>query len=175
MMLNPTLKLDSEACPIGDEHGTASIESLYDTDFCGWTQEQSQALSSRDWNRLDIDHLIEEVESLGKQQRQELRNRLSILLGHLLKWEFQPQCRSRSWLATLRIQRRDIARLLKDNPSLKPYLEQSVKDAYDNGRDLAMAETDLPGSRFPVESPYWVEVALDPLFYPGEPSELTED
>lgn len=146
-----------------------------DTDFYAWTQEQSQFLSSRDWNQLDIDHLIEEVESLGKQQRQELRSRLSIALGHLLKWECQPQCRSRSWLATLRIQRRDITCLLKDSPSLKPYLEQAVKDAYDNGRDLAVAETDLPGSRFPVESPYSFDVALDAVFYPGEPSELTEE
>ena len=80
---------------------TSAIESLYDTDFYSWTQEQSQILSSRDWSRLDLEHLIEEVESLGKQQRQELRSRLSIVLGHLLKWEFQPQCRSRSWLATL--------------------------------------------------------------------------
>ena len=171
MMLNPTLKLASEKLA----SAAGSIESLYDTDFYGWTQEQSQVLLSRDWSRLDIEHLIEEVESLGKQQRQELRSRLSVVLGHLLKWEFQPQCRSRSWLATLRIQRRDITRLLKDNPSLKPYLEQSVKDAYDNGRDLAMAETDLPGSRFPVESPYSFDVALDALFYPGEPSDLTKD
>ena len=124
---------------------------------------------------MDIDHLIEEVESLGKQQRQELRSCLSIVLGHLLKWEYHPQCRSRSWLATLRIQRRDITCPLKDSPSLKPYLEQAVKDAYDNGRDLAMAETDLPGSQFPVESPYSFDVALDAVFYPGEPSELTEE
>ena len=170
-MPNPTLSLASEK--LASEAG--AIESLYDTDFYAWTQEQSQFLSSRDWNQLDIDHLIEEVESLGKQQRQELRSRLSIALGHLLKWEYQPQCRSRSWLATLRIQRRDITCLLKDSPSLKPYLEQAVKDAYDNGRDLAMAETDLPGSRFPVESPYSFDVALDAVFYPGEPSELTEE
>ena len=96
---------------------------LYDTDFYGWTQEQSQFLSSRNWNRLDVGHLIEEVESLGKQQRQELRSRLSILLGYLLKGEFQPQYRSRSWLATLRIQRRDITRLLTDNPSLSELTE----------------------------------------------------
>ena len=103
-MPNPTLSLASEK--LASEAG--AIESLYSTDFYAWTQEQSQFLSSRDWNQLDIDHLIEEVESLGKQQRQELRSRLSIALGHLLKWEYHPQCRSRSWLATLRIQRRDI-------------------------------------------------------------------
>ena len=181
MMPNPTLSLASEKL-VSEKFvseklvsETGAIESLYDTDFYGWTQEQAQVLSSRDWNRLDIEHLVEEVESLGKQQRQELRSRLSIVLGHLLKWEFQPECRSRSWLATLRIQRRDITRLLKDNPSLKPYLEHAIEDAYDNGRDLAIAETDLPGSRFPVECPYEFDVALDAMFYPGEPSELIED
>ena len=123
-MLNPVLQLGSNPLSlVGCDRDAGAIEMLYGTDFYGWTQEQSQFLSSRDWNRLDVEHLIEEVESLGKQQRQELRSRLSILLGYLLKWEFQPQCRSRSWLATLRIQRRDITRLLTDNPSLSELTE----------------------------------------------------
>lgn len=149
-----------------------SEPNLYATDFHAWTQKQVMLLQSQRWSSIDLPNLIEEIESLGKQQRQELRNRLSLLMGHLLKWEYQPQRRSRSWLATLRIQRRDIVRLLKDNPSLKPHLEDALKDAYENARDLAMAETDLPEQTFPLEVPYQLSDILDDGFYPGEPSNL---
>ncbi|MBE9110520.1 DUF29 domain-containing protein [Nodosilinea sp. LEGE 07298] len=149
-----------------------SNHSLYDTDFYAWTLEQAKLLSHRHWDKLDLPNLIEEIESLGRQQRQELRNRLSVLLGHLLKWQYQPQCRSRSWLATIRIQRRDALRLLKENPSLKPDLEAIFEHAYANGRDLAIAETDLPEPTFPLQCLYSLDQILDEAFYPGAPSEL---
>lgn len=149
--------------------------SLYETDFYAWTQEQATLLRKHQWSQLDLLNLIEEIESLGKQQRQELRNRLSVLIGHLLKWEYQSQRRSRSWLATIRVQRRDTLRLLKDNPSLKPYLENALAEAYENGTDLAMGETDLPEQTFPVECPYSLTEILGDRFYPGEPSELVSE
>ena len=90
-----------------------SISSLYETDFYAWIQQQAMFLHNQQWSQLDLPNLIEEIESLGKQQCQELRNRLSVLIGHLLKWQYQPQHRSRSWLATLRIQRLDIHELLE--------------------------------------------------------------
>ena len=98
------------------------MQSLYETDFYAWTQEQANLLLHHEWSQLDLSNLIEEIESLGKQQRAELRNRLSVLIGHLLKWEYQPERRSRSWLNTIRIQRIDTLELLEENPSLKPYL-----------------------------------------------------
>jgi hypothetical protein len=152
-----------------------STLNLYEADFYAWTQEQATLLRNQKWSQLDLPNLVEEIEALGKQQRQELRNRLSILLGHLLKWQYQPQHRSRSWLATLRIQRRDISRLLKENPSLKPYLDDALKAAYENSRDLAMAETDLPKQTFPSNCPYSLVEILDDRFYPGEPSELVSE
>jgi len=145
---------------------------LYEADFYAWTQEQARLLRSQQFSRIDWLHLIEEVESLGKQQRQELRNRLSVLVGHLLKWHYQPQKRSRSWLATLRIQRLDIADLLTDNPSLKPYLEEALPRAYLKGVELAVGETNLPHRTFPTACPYRLAEILDSGFYPGEPSEL---
>lgn len=151
-----------------------SAQSLYKKDFYAWTQEQVSLLRDRNWSQLDLPNLIEEIESLGKQQRQELRNRLSIIIGHLLKWEYQPQYRSRSWLATIRVQRRDTLRLIKDNPSLKPYLEEALTEAYENGRDLAMGETDLPEETFPLECLYSLTEILDERFYPSEASELTD-
>ena len=146
--------------------------SLYDTDFYAWTVEQAQLLGHGQWDKLDLPNLIEEIESLGRQQRQELRSRLSVLLGHLLKWQYQPTRRSRSWLATIRIQRRDTLRLLKENPSLKSDLDEIFEDAYANGRDLAIAETDLHDQTFPIQCLYDLNQTLDEAFYPGEPSEL---
>lgn len=131
-------------------------------------------LRSQQWSQLDLPNLVEEIESLGKQQRQELRNRLSVLIGHLLKWEYQPEHRSRSWLATLRVQRRDTSRLLRDNPSLQPYLDQALQEAYENARDLAMGETNLPEQTFPIRCPYTMIEILGDRFYPGEPSELLD-
>ncbi|MBE9115828.1 DUF29 domain-containing protein [Lusitaniella coriacea LEGE 07157] len=148
--------------------------NLYETDFYAWTQKQVTLLYAQQWSQIDLPNLIEEIESLGKQQRQELRNRLSVLLGHLLKWEYQPQRRSRSWLATLRVQRRDVARLLKDNPSLKPYLEDALREAYENARDLAMGETNLPKQTFPARCLYTLTETLDDRFYPGESSDLVD-
>ena len=149
--------------------------NLYEADFYAWTQEQAALLRSKQWSQVDLSNLIEEVECLGKQQRQELRHRLSILLGHLLKWEYQPQRRSRSWLATLRVQRRDTVRLLKDNPSLKSDLDDALQEAYENAKDLAMGETDLPKPTFPLSCRYSLTEILGDRFYPGESSPLLDD
>jgi hypothetical protein len=149
--------------------------NLYEADFCAWTQEQAALLRNQQWSQIDLPNLIEEIESLGKQQRQELRNRLSVLLGHLLKWQYQPQSRSRSWLATLRIQRLDIAELLEDNPSLESYIEEALRKAYFKGIELAVGETNLPHCTFPTECPYSLAEILDSQFYPGEPSQWVEE
>lgn len=161
--------------PETNPRDTIPASSLYETDFYAWTQEQASLLRQHQWSQLDLLNLIEEIESLGKQQRQELRNRLSVLIGHLLKWEYQSSMRSRSWLATIRVQRRDTLRLLKDNPSLKPYLEDALAEAYESGRDLAMGETDLPEQTFPKKCPYSLTEILGDRFYPGEASELVTD
>jgi hypothetical protein len=151
------------------------VSSLYVSDFYAWTQEQADLLRNHQWHKIDWQNLIEEVESLGKQQRQELRNRLSILIGHLLKWQFKPQRRSRIWLATLRIQRLDTIELLEENPSLKSYLEEALGKAYLKGVELAVKETDLPRSNFPSNCPYSLQEILDDGFYPGEASELVNE
>ncbi len=160
---------------ISESHSTTEKAGLYETDFYAWTQEQAQLLRNHQFDSIDLENLIEEVESLGKQERRELRNRLSILIGHLLKWEYQPEKRSDSWLATIRIQRRDTLKLLKENPSLKSYLEEAVGEAYENGRDLAKLETKLAKKTFPAESLYSLSEILDEEFYPGETSDLVKE
>lgn len=97
---------------------------------------------------------------MGKQQRVELRNRWSILIAHLLKWEYQPEKRSRSWLNTIRIQRIDTLELLAENPSLKPYLQEVLQKAYIKAIVLASGETNLPMKTFPQDCPYTQEDIL---------------
>jgi len=142
--------------------------NLYETDFYAWTQKQAEFLRDHAWSQLDLANLIEEIESLGKQQRAELRNRLCILIGHLLKWEYQSNRRSRSWLNTIRVQRMDTLELLAENPSLKAYLQECLQKAYQKGVLLAVGETNLPMKTFPPDCCYSLEEILRDHFYPGE-------
>jgi Domain of unknown function DUF29 len=151
----------------------AEIRSLlYDRDFYAWTQQQATLIRDGRWDEIDCANLLEEIESLGKQQRQELRNRLGVLIGHLLKWQYQPQNRSRSWLSTIRLQRLEIVDLLDDNPSLKPYLDDAIDRAYLKGLAIAIDETNLPDRIFPQTCEYSLENILDDHFYPGDPDQI---
>jgi hypothetical protein len=142
--------------------------NLYETDFYAWTQQQANLLRGCEWSQIDLPNLIEEIESLGRQERQELRNGLSILIAHLLKWEYQSTKRSRSWLNTIRIQRIDIWELLAENPSLQPYLEEILQKVYVKAIALAAGETNLPRKTFPSDCPYILEAIMSDRFYPGE-------
>ncbi|NJL38744.1 MAG: DUF29 domain-containing protein [Leptolyngbyaceae cyanobacterium RM2_2_4] len=142
--------------------------NLYETDFYAWTLEQSKLLRAGDLKHLDITNLVEEIESLGKQQRQELRNRLGVLIGHLLKWDYQPDKRSKSWRVTIREQRREILQILKENPSLQPYLAEAIASAHESGLDLVVKETPLDYGDLPENCPY----TSDQLFDPDFPTDL---
>ncbi|MEH2142459.1 DUF29 domain-containing protein [Nostoc sp.] len=140
---------------------------LYGTDFYTWTQEQVSLLKTQQWDQLDTVNLIEEIETLGRRERQELRNRLGVLLGHLLKWQFQPEKRSNSWLGTIREQRVQIKLLLQDSPSLKPYLDEVFLTIYELGLALAIRETELGEQVFPEICPYTLGETLNPEFLPN--------
>jgi hypothetical protein len=137
---------------------------LYETDFYQWTQVQATLLRQGVWTSLDIKNLAEEIESLGKQQKQELRNRLGVLIGHLLKWEYQPELRGKSWKATIWEQREQVLDILQDNPSLKPYLEEAVHKGFRQGISLVLRETPLDFDALPKECPYTIAQILDPQF-----------
>ena len=121
-------------------------------------------LKEQAWQGLDIENLVEELADLGRRERQELRNRLSVLLRHLPKWQFQPEQRSNSWLATIREQRDQLELLLEENPSLKPYLAEALAIVYRLGLNIAVRETGLSYETFPAECPYSVEEALSKIF-----------
>jgi len=140
------------------------MPNLYETDFYGWTQEQAQLLQNSKWHNLDITNLVEELESLGKQQRQELKNRLGILIGHLLKWHYQPHLRSKSWRYTIQEQRLQILDLLAQNPSLKPHQAEATAQAYQLGLLLVGRETPLDPKELPSQCPYSFDQLLDRNF-----------
>ncbi|MEH2314432.1 MAG: DUF29 domain-containing protein [Nostoc sp.] len=146
---------------------------LYETDFYTWTQEQVSLLKTQQWDQLDTVNLIEEIETLGRRERQELRNRLGVLLGHLLKWQFQSEKRSNSWLGTIREQRVQIKLLLQDSPSLKPYLDEVFFTIYELGLALAIRETELDEQVFPEICPYTLGETLNPEFLP-DPNQVDE-
>jgi len=131
--------------------------NLYATDFYGWIQEQSSLLRQGKLDFVDLPNLIEEIESLGKQQQQELKNRLGILIGHLLKWQFQSNRRSKSWKYTIQEQRLQILDLIEQNPSLKAYKNEALTKAYQLGLLLIGRETSLDPKQFPSQCPYSFE------------------
>ena len=138
--------------------------SLYEQDFFAWTQQQTEALAQRQVANLDWQHLREEIEALGRQEYRELVSRLSVLLGHLLKWDYQSEKRSRSGFLTICEQRRAIRRHLRQNPSLKSRLAEAVSDGYESGVDLALRDTELPLRTFPESMPYEFDDLMDDRF-----------
>ncbi len=142
------------------------ITTLYEQDFWLWTQTMAEALKSGNFSQLDVENLAEEVESLGRSDRRELQSRLMVLLMHLLKWQFQPEMQSGSWKGTLREQRRRIRAVLKDSPSLRSFLVDSIDDGYENAREQAADETGLAVTIFPTSCPYAIEEILNVEFLP---------
>jgi hypothetical protein len=144
--------------------------SDYDTDFYGWTQAQAAALRAKDWAALDLDHVAEEIEALGNEQRHAVRSHLRVLLWHLLKWAYQPDHRSRSWLISIANARAEIADRLEDYPSLRPHVPALLAAAYPRARRLAAAEMGLPLATFPETCPWPLAQVLDEDFWPEDRS-----
>jgi len=142
---------------------------LHDLDFYAWTQQQVDLLKSGNLADVDFKNLILEIESMGASERRELINRLAVLLAHILKWNYQPSFRGRSWQLTIKEQRRQLQRLLKDNPSLHARLDEFIADAYEDAILLAAKETGMEESALPAQYPYAHEDLLNSEFYPGLP------
>jgi hypothetical protein len=139
----------------------------YEGDFALWAAEQAALLRAGKLDRVDLENVAEEIESLGRSDRHEIQSRLEVLIMHLLKWERQPEYRSRSWQSTIRDRRRAILKLLKESPSLKSYPGEVFQDVYPAAREKASEETTIFLRLFPETCPYSVEQILDLEFFPG--------
>jgi len=144
--------------------------SLYDQDFYAWANEQAALLRAGNLSAADIEHIAEEIESMGKTEKRELVSRLTVLLAHLLKWQYQPDRRGKSWRGTIRNQRLDVSDHLTDNPSLKGRLSDTIAAAYERARNAAAAETDIDEASFPAGCPWTFAQFMDADFWPGEVS-----
>lgn len=142
--------------------------TLYEKDFYAWTVETAKALKEKAFNKVDIEHLVEEVESMGASERRELASRLEQLLMHLLKLKYQSNyINTSSWVRSIKEQRKRLAKLLKTQPSLKNLVNDEVDDSYQLAILKASEETGLKEEVFPSECPFTVEQILDESFYPA--------
>ena len=145
------------------ERGT----QLYDQDFNLWLVEQVEHLRQGRINELDLENLAEEVESIGRSDKREVYNRLKVLMTHLLKLQFQPHRRTRSWRSTIREQRQQLRLIFEDSPSLEKTHAPAIFDAvYRTARRNAGEETRLGLGTFPATCPYSLEQVLDEDFFP---------
>jgi hypothetical protein len=126
----------------------------YDSDILAWADEQARLLRAGRFDQLDIEHLAEEIEDVGKSEQRELANRMSLLLAHLLKWQFQAGRRGASWERTIREQRHSIARRLERTPSLRPMLTDGewLGEIWSDAVAAASSETGL--ADFPEICPW---------------------
>ena len=128
--------------------------SAYKEDFHAWCFDQANLVREKKTDDLDTENLAEEIESLGKSEESELENRLAILISHLLKWKYQPERRSKSWIFTIREQRKKVIRHLKRNPSLKYKEDEAFESSYSDAVMRTEKETRLDIDVFPERMPF---------------------
>jgi hypothetical protein len=149
------------------DHLPVTGPELYEQDFALWIEEQVELLRTGALDRLDLPNLIDEIESMGRSDRRKIENNLVVIIKHLLKYEFQPAKRSRSWLASIREHRRRVLQIVRDSPSLRGHLAHEFPLLYPEARAQAITETGLSPKRFPEAPPWTLEQVLDPDFLPG--------
>jgi hypothetical protein len=136
-------------------------DPTYDTDFYQWANRQAELLRTGNLSEADIEHIAEEIESMGKSEKREFISRLTVLFVHLLKWQYQPSHQSKSWQLTIKEQRMMITDHLEDNPSLQAKIDEVVLKAYRLARTKAARETGLDEDVFPIQCPFSFDEALN--------------
>ncbi len=139
----------------------------YETDVIAWANEQAALIRSGRFDLLDLEHIADEIEDVGKSEQRELMSHLTGLIAHLLKWQYQPSYRGSSWEKTIKVKRKEIAYSLKAMPSLKTRLVDAewLELAWDKAVSQAMVETNLDS--FPESLCWSVEQILNPEFWPS--------
>ncbi|MEH1911135.1 MAG: DUF29 domain-containing protein [Nostoc sp.] len=140
---------------------------LYNQDFLLWTQQQAECLKKGRWAELDVGHLVEELAALGRSEQKELGSYLQVLLMHLLKSQYQPERKTKSWVNTISNCRNKIQDCLEDTPSLQRFLEdwELIQKYYRRARRDAANETQTPIETFPLECPFSIEQVIEPEFF----------
>jgi hypothetical protein len=139
---------------------------LYERDFCLWLEQQATLLREGRFDELDLANLIEEIEAMARKDRKAIKSNLTVLLTHLLKYQFQPEQRSSGWRGSILEHRRRLRDDFEESPSLRAHAAEVFASAYADAREQASVETGLPLRTFPSSSPYTLEQTLDPKFLP---------
>jgi hypothetical protein len=148
-----------------------AAESSYERDFYAWSFAQARALRTRRPGQLDWEILAEEIESLGKSDRRQVRSRLKLILVHLLKWRYQTKRRSNSWKTTINSQRYELEMVLADSPSLRRQVPGLMVEAFVSARLDAKDEMGMSASEarsLPEACPFTSQQVLDRTFLPEE-------
>ena len=138
----------------------------YEKDVVAWANEQAALLRAGEFSAIDVEHIAEEIEDVGKSEQRELISRMAVLLAHLLKWQYQPALRGKSWTRTIAVQRKDVVYVLNEAPSLRGKFNdaQWLDLVWSKAVLSAENETGLEG--FPETCPWAMEQVLDPAFLP---------
>lgn len=139
----------------------------YKEDLYGWATANALLLRNGRFREADMEHIIQEIETLGRSSRRELVSRLGVLIAHLMKWEYQKDMRKAGWQGTIERQRIEISDVLDENPSLKPEVDKEMPKAYRYAMAILKEETPLDIKSLPRECPYTSKQCMDDSFYPG--------
>ena len=141
----------------------------YETDVVAWANEQAGFVRSGRFDQLDLEHIAEEIEDVGKNEQRELASRMAVLLAHLLKWEHQPARRSKSWQYTLTTQRKEVAYVISEAPSLRTKFsdERWLDIVWSKAKSQAESETGLDIDTFPEVCPWPISDVLSEGWLPG--------
>ena len=144
------------------------MNTSYESDVVAWAKEQAALIRAGQFDQLDLTHIAEEIEDVGKSEQRELASRMAVLLAHILKWKFQPQKRSMSWTLTIKEQRRLLVRRVQKTPSLSPMLSDPewVDEIWVDAKALAEKETGLDMSTYPEICPWSMADVLTPEWLP---------
>ena len=140
----------------------------YETDVVAWANEQAGFVRSGRFDQLDLEHIAEEIEDVGKSEQRELASRMAVLLAHLLKWEHQPARRSKNWQYTLTMQRKEVAYVISEAPSLRTKFtdERWLDIVWSKAKSQAESETGLDLDTFPEVCPWPISDVLNEAWLP---------
>jgi hypothetical protein len=140
----------------------------YNGDIIAWANEQARLLRAGQFDALDIEHIADEIEDVGKSEKSEFESRMAVLLAHLLKWQYQPERRGASWQKTIKEQRKGLTRRLTKIPSLKADLRDIDwwSEVWTDALDIATRETGRWYEAFPDACPWSFDQIMNPEFWP---------
>ncbi|WP_218253325.1 DUF29 domain-containing protein [Candidatus Magnetobacterium casense] len=145
---------------------TLTARALYEVDFYQWAFHNADLLRQGRFAEIDMENIVEELEGMARNNKRELLSRLTVLIMHLLKWQYQPKLRCGSWTATIGNQRTEIKYLLGDSPSLKHNIEAVIAKGFVAAKREFEAETGISARQLPETCPYTFEQLMDYGFQP---------